>query len=146
MHSLLPVSGGVRGSMPVDMARERHLFWPLRGILAPGWGKVPELVKIGKVVGPTGAVVGELYDIYAVIHGDITPTHFAANSTATLASATEILAPFAVAYFVVDAFVPGGVGGIVNNVSNYQYSQARANDPPPAYQNTDIEDMSGWNR
>ena len=108
--------------------------------------KVPELVKIGKVVGPTGAVVGELYDIYAVIHGDITPTHFAANSTATLASATEILAPFAVAYFVVDAFVPGGVGGIVNNVSNYQYSQARANDPPPAYQNTDIEDMSGWNR
>jgi len=31
---------GVRSSMPVDMARERHLFWPLRGILAPGWGGV----------------------------------------------------------------------------------------------------------
>jgi len=38
--------------MPVDMARERHLFWPLRGILAPGWdisGYIP------------GAVNGSLY-------------------------------------------------------------------------------------
>jgi hypothetical protein len=114
------------------------------------WGalisKVPELVRIGKVLGPAGAVAGELYDIYAVTHGIITPTHFAANATATLAGTTGILAPFSVAYFVLDAFYPGGVGGIYHSVSDYEYSQAHANDPPPDYQNTGIEDMPGWNR
>ena len=34
LHSLLPVSGGVHGTLPVDGARERHLFWPLRCIRA----------------------------------------------------------------------------------------------------------------
>jgi len=107
---------------------------------------VAKLAKVGRIAGPAGFVVGELADVVAVYNGYITPTHGVANLTAGVAAFVPILAPFSIIYFGVDAFYPGGVGGIVNNVSNYQYNQAHANDPPPAYQNTDLEDMPGWNR
>jgi hypothetical protein len=114
--------------------------------LASTLSKVPELVKIGRVVGPAGFYIGEVADLVGLYNGYITPDHALGNFAAGLAGFVPALAPFSVTYFVVDGFYKGGVGGIVHSVSSYQYEQAHANDPPPSYQNIGIEDVPGWNR
>jgi RHS repeat-associated protein len=107
--------------------------------------KVLRVAQIGKILGPITLVVGELLDARDLSNGKIT-LHKAATNLGVGAIGL-VAAPVSIVYFGLDAFYPGGARQFGIDMAVWEYNQAdHTHDPPPAFNNSGMEDMPGWNR